>query len=429
MHTECRRRVPASVPLLAAGLAFFLSITSCGSGGTGKQGNGRTVPAVEAVQARRGALPLSQRLSGVVRAANQVGIYPQVSAIVEEVAVETGASVEMGEVLVRLRDTEFRERLKQARANERIAAAQLKRARAQAKEAMASYARFRALADSSLASRAELETAEAQSVSAEADVELAEARVAQARAAVDEQKENLAQTVVRAPIAGRVGNRDAEVGMLAGPSTRLFTLGSLDSVRIEVTLTDRMLAFIDAGQRAEVRAADASLPASLSRISPFLHPVAHSTEAELDLANPDHSLKPGMFVTVDVFYGESEEATLVPLSALYEHPGTGVTGVYVTHASLDREPAGERGEPQEVELTEPVDFEFVPVDVLAQGRMEAGLRGVSEGAWVITLGQNLLGGEDGRARVRPVLWERVEHLQRLQRENMMEEVIERQSSP
>jgi len=414
---------------MAAGLAFLLSMTSCGSGGAGKQGNGRTVPAVEAVQARRGALPLSQRLSGVVRAANQVGIYPQVSAIVEEVAVETGASVEMGDVLVRLRDTEFRERLKQASANEKIAAAQLKRARAQAKEAVASYERFRALADSSLASRAELETAEAQSVSAEADVELAEARVAQARAAVDEQKENLAQTVVRAPIAGRVGNRDAEVGMLAGPSTRLFTLGSLDSVRVEVTLTDRMLAFIEAGKRAEVRAEDTSLPASLSRISPFLHPVAHSTEAELDLANPDHSLKPGMFVTVEVFYGESEEATLVPLSALYEHPGTGATGVYVTHASLDREPEGERGEPQEVELTEPVDFEFVPVDVVAQGRMEAGLRGVSEGAWVITLGQNLLGGEDGRARVRPVRWERVEHLQRLQRENMMEEVIERQSSP
>lgn len=429
MHIQRRRRVSVSVPLVAAGLLFSLSIVSCGSGGAGKKGNSRTVPAVEAVQARRGALPLSQRLSGVVRAANQVGIYPQVSAIVEAVEVETGASVDKGEVLVRLRDTEFRERLKQARANERIAAAQLKRARAQGKEAAASYERFRALADSSLASRAELETAEARSVSAEADVELAEARVAQARAAVDEQEENLAQTVVRAPIAGRVGSRMAEVGMLAGPSTRLFTLGSLDSVRVDVTLTDRMLAFIEAGQRAEVMVGDATLPASLSRISPFLHPVAHSTEAELDLANPDHALKPGMFVTVDVFYGESDEATLVPLAALYEHPATGVTGVYVTHASLDREPEDEQGATQEVALTEPLDFEFVPVDVVAQGRMEAGLRGVDEGAWVITLGQNLLGGGDGRARVRPVRWERVEHLQHLQRENMMEEVIERQSSP
>ncbi|MCB0316668.1 MAG: hypothetical protein KDH84_26010, partial [Calditrichaeota bacterium] len=71
-------------------------------------------------------------------------------------------------------------------------------------------------------------------------------------------------------------------------------------------------------------------------------------------------------------------------------------------------------------------FEFVPVEVVAKGRMEAGIRGVKPDSWIITLGQNLLAGAPGDARVRPVSWTRVEQLQHLQRQDLMEEVIKRQ---
>lgn len=66
------------------------------------------------------------------------------------------------------------------------------------------------------------------------------ARVNQARAIVDRRKEELSRTVIRAPVDGSVGNRNAEVGMLVSPNTRIFTLGQLDSVRVEIVLTDRM---------------------------------------------------------------------------------------------------------------------------------------------------------------------------------------------
>jgi HlyD family secretion protein len=135
-----------------------------------------------------------------------------------------------------------------------------------------------------------------------------------------------------------------------------------------------------------------------------------------------------MFVTVDIFYGESESATLVPLSSLYEHPAKGVTGVYVSKAALDREPVSKLGADQSIPLTNPVNFEFVPVEVVAKGRMEAGIRGIEEGNWVVTLGQNLLDSESGTARVRPVKWEWVERLQHLQKEDLMEKVIEQRQA-
>lgn len=420
--------------LLAGLITAGLLMGGCsGDSVSGENQRGAVVPAVEAVKARHGALPLTQRLSGVVRAKNQIEIYPEVSALITDVYVRNGETVEKGQPLVRLRDKEFTERLKQARAAYQIAVAQARQAEARLKEIQAELKRTEALAEQELISPSELEAIQSQATSAEADLELAQARVEQAQAIVDEREETVSQTVVRAPVAGSVGSRNAEIGMLVTPNTRLFALGQLDHVEVEVVLTDRMLNYIEEGQRSEIyvqTSPNGSMTASLSRISPFLHPVTHSTEAEIDIANPDRYLKPGMFVPVDIYYGESEQATLVPLSALYEHPATGVTGVYVTNASLDREPvaAGEMEQGQSIPLTDPVRFDFIPVDVIAKGRMEAGVRGVEPGSWIVTLGQNLLGGESKEARVRPIKWGWVEKLQNLQRQDLMEEVRRRQQA-
>ncbi|NIR49121.1 efflux RND transporter periplasmic adaptor subunit [candidate division KSB1 bacterium] len=419
--------------LISTGLLLFRC--SGESDGTDESRTNRLIPAVEAVRARHGSLPLTERLSGVVKARNQVEIYPEISAAIVQVHVENGDTVEEGQPLVRLRDKELWERLKQARASYQIAVAQAKQAEARLKEMQAELERTQMLSEKQLTSATELETIQTQAISAEADVELANARVEQARAIVDEREEALSQTVIRAPVTGSVGNRNAEVGMLVNSNTRLFTLGQLDSVRVEVVLTDRMLNYVETGQRTEIYAENTLsgvITSSLSRISPFLHPVTHSTEGEIDLANPGRRLKSGMFVTVDIYYGESEQATLVPLSALYENPVTGGTGVYVSQAGseMDREPVGAMndGQSRGAGITAPVSFEFVPVDVIAKGRMHAGIRGVEAGDWVVTIGQDLIGGESGKARVRPVKWEWVEYLQNLQRQDLLQEVMKRQQA-
>lgn len=383
------------------------------------------IPAVEAVQASYGSLPLTERLSGVIKARNQVEIYPEISAVVTEVLVDNGALVNRGDPLIRLRDNEFRERLKQAEAGLRIARAQAKQAEARLSEIQSELVRSEALAEKNLITPSELETARADATSAEADFELAQARVEQSEATVDERRESLARTIIRSPIDGTVGTRNAEIGMYVSPGQRLFTLGQMDTVRATVILTDRMLSYIETNQRAEIMVGGdqpVSIDARLSRISPFLHPVTHSTEAEVDISNADRVLKPGQFVAVDIFYGESEQATLVPLSALYDSPRTGATGVFVTD-SLSGELATVGGSNGDLNLTDPVSFTFVPVQVIARGRMTAGVAGVEPDRWIVTLGQDLLAGESSTARVRPVNWQWVERLQRLQRDDLLESIL------
>ncbi len=410
-------------------LITFLLAAGCSENSDTANSNEKFTPSVEAVKARLGSLPLTERLTGVVRAKNQVEIFPQINGVIEIVYVRNGDLVKRGDPIVKLRDREYQEQLKQAKANYQIALAQKKQAEAQLEQVRLELKRTESLNEKDLSSDAELEDVRTRALSAEADLDLANARVDQAQAEIDEREENLSKTLVAAPVSGSIGNRSAEVGMRVSSNNRLFTLGQLDRLEVEVVLTDVMLNYIKVGQRIEL--ISENIPAGrteavLSRISPFLHPVTHSTDAEIDVVNPDGRLNPGMFVTVDVFYGESEQATLVPLSALYENPASGVTGVFVARDSLKFEIKKGSSSDNPIKLSNPTLFEFIRADIIAKGRMEAGVRGIDPGDWVVTLGQNLLGSDSGIARVNVVDWSRVEELQNMQSQDLLNQVMKQQ---
>jgi RND family efflux transporter MFP subunit len=407
--------------LAALGLA-------CGGpvGGDGRTEEEQTViPAVEAVQARFGSLPLEERLTGTVRAHNQVAIHAEITAPVVEVMVRSGEAVERGQPLVRLDDRTLRDQLRAAEANLRLAEAAAREARARLAELEAQVVRSRALAAEELISELELETQEAQLLAGEAAADQADARVEQSRAVVEERRTALDRTLVRAPVEGRVGQRQAEVGMIADPGTVLFVIGDLDELIVEVPLTEEMLGYLRAGQRVRIASealeGGSTISAELSRISPFLATGSFSTLGEIDVRNPGGRLSPGMFVTVDVMYGESEQATLVPTSAIWEDPRTGLRGVWVVESMPSVAlPTGDAGLPPDVR---PVELRRV--ELLAEGRFSVGVRGVEPDEWVVTVGQHLLRPDEG-ARVRAVTWDEVQGLQALQREDLLHRFLEKQ---
>ena len=167
------------------------------------------IPAVEAVQARYGSLPLVERFSGNVRSENQVPLFPQINARIEEVFVENGDFVNKGDRLVKLQDEQLKQQLAQAEAGLKINKARLRQAEAALEELNARYNRLKKLAEQELSSDAELEQIEAELTSAEANFELAEAQVEQSQALVNERKENLNRTIITAPISGTIGQRNA----------------------------------------------------------------------------------------------------------------------------------------------------------------------------------------------------------------------------
>ncbi|MCH8547644.1 MAG: efflux RND transporter periplasmic adaptor subunit [Balneolaceae bacterium] len=412
-------------------LAFGLLLYSCNGDDESVDNSQRSdnIPAVEAVEAQFGSLPLEQRLSGVATASNQVDIYPRISAPVEEIFVQNGQEVERGDVLIKLRDNEYRERLRQAEANLRINKAQMRQARAALGEVESQMRRQRILAERDLTSELEMEQIQAELESAEASYELARAQVEQAESSVEEQKDALEQTYIRAPISGTVGQRNAEVGMQANTGNRILTIGDLSRSKVTVSLTERMMRDVRTGQNVRIfseNLPDTVLTGEVSRISPFLGAGSFSTTAEIDVNNEDRLLMPGMFVTVDILYGESEQATIIPLSAIYRNSRTGQTGVYVaTNFGMEAEMMEELENDEGLAtLSNPTDVEFVEIEVIARGREAAGVAGIRSGQWVVTVGQNLLERDGGEsARIRPMTWNQIMAMQNMQPQDLLQQIM------
>lgn len=396
-------------------LGAFLA--GCGSDASSDLTEPAAIPAVEAVEARHGAIPLRERVSGRVRAENQVAIHPEIAAPIVEVLARSGDTVRAGQALVRQDDTQLREQLHQAEANVRLAEAAASGEAARIGDLESRVRRAAALAAEGLLSAAEVETLQSQLAGARASARGAEARIEQARATAGERRNALGRAIVRAPVSGRVGQRNAEVGMLARPDTLLFLIGDPDDLVVEIPLTQEMLGHVSQGDDVLVRAPgpNEAVRASLSRISPFLESGSFSTVAEIDLDGTATRFQPGMFVSVDVLYGQTEEATLVPSSALWEDPATGALKVFVVGA-----PAGEQPEA-------PAKVSSRAVRKIAEGTGVAGVEGVEPGEWVVVTGQHLLARDEATAaRVRRSSWERVVGLQQLQREDLLAQFLARQ---
>ncbi len=426
----------ASLLLLFAGAA-------AGCGGSEGQAQGRSggaaeFPSVEVVQARQGAVPLRERLTGTVRASGEVAIYPQASGPVVEVFAQNGDAVKKGDPLVRIQTVGGDAQTTQSRAGLQAARAELLQAEARLRELSAEYQRNQALGKQGLVPQNTVDSLRAQTEAARAAVTTARARVDVASGALAEQRDVQAQTLVRAPITGRVGQRNVEVGMRVDAQTPLFIIGRLQNMRVEAPVAQDVLPRIRAGQRVELRVSDRApqaIEARVSRISPFLAPGSFSAEVEIDVPNDVGALAPGMFVTVDIFYGESEPATLVPASALYENPATGERGVFVTSGPPPPAPAAADAAAPEAAgagaaRAPVIAVPFRRVTVVAEAAHEAGVEGLTSGEWVVVIGQHLLAAQpadaDPRARVRVMEWDRIMELQQLQRHDLLRQFMDRQ---
>jgi HlyD family secretion protein len=419
------------------GAAAFLLLGGCFSPqeGGGWRADERSIPAVEAVQVKEGALPLEERLAGSVVARNQTEIYAEVSGRIVEVLANDGDRVEAGAPLVRLRSAEFEEQLRQAEAGLRVAEARVKQAEANNTRAQTALKRMETIVARNLGSAAELEAAQAEALSAEAELLLMQAQRQQAASLVEERRNALEKTTVRAPITGVVGGRNAEIGQLATTSAPLFVIGDPDSMRVTITLTQRMLGYIRTGTPVNIvseAAPDRPLAAKISRISPFLHPVTRTTSAEIDVGqDAANALRPGMFVTVDVLYGESEVAALVPNNAIYADARLGTEGVWVAHvdeANVPREAGSASAPRSELDPAGPVTVEFVPVTIIARGREATAVAGVTPGQWVVTVGHELLRrNNSGKAVVQPTPWEHILRLQQMQTRDLLELIQRKQA--
>ena len=236
-------------------------------------------PAVEAVYA-----------TGTVEPVRWAAVGPAVKARLREVLVDDGDRVAAGQVLAHLDDT--------------VAAVLVAEAEARARYAQTEATRLEQLAARSNASRSEVERTGA------------EARALEAVAEATRRK--LDDYELRAPIEGVVLRRDGEPGEMVDTSDTVFWIGDPKPLRITAEVDEEDVPRIAPGQKALLRAdafPDRVLAGELVSITPMGDPVQKTYRVRIALPD-DAPLLIGMTVEANIVVRETEDALLVPTTAL-----------------------------------------------------------------------------------------------------------------
>ena len=247
-------------------------------------------PAVAVAAATTGSAVQAVYATGNVEPVHWAKVGPALRARITAVLVEEGARVEAGQPMAQLDDREARHRAEEAEARAVFAQEEL--------------ARVRALVARDVASRATLDRAEAEARAVRAVGEAAQRR--------------MDDYVVRAPSAGVVLRRDAEVGEVVDTPAALFWIGEPKPLRITAEVDEEDIAQIREGQRALLRAdafAGQVLNATVAQITPKGDATRKAYRVRLALPE-DTPLMIGMTVEANIVLRESADAVLIPPAAL-----------------------------------------------------------------------------------------------------------------
>ncbi|MBO6633944.1 efflux RND transporter periplasmic adaptor subunit [Parvibaculum sp.] len=276
-----------------------------------------------------------------------VVITASVSDKVTEILFEDGQTVEEDALLVALRRDEQR--------------AALAAAEAVLAERRTAYQRAKELESRQYTTTAQLEERLAALREAEANRDAAAAR--------------LADREIRAPFEGVVGLRNISVGTLVTPGDTITTLDDLDPIKLDFTVPAAYLSTIRPG--LEIVATTTALPdiefrGEVNSVSTQVDRITRSITARALIANPDHALKPGLLMTVQLLKNP-RSAIVIPEEALVPLGETNFVFLAENDVAIRRE--------VEIGARRPGDVEI--------------LSGVREGDLVVTHGTMRL--RDGQA--------------------------------
>lgn len=309
-------------------------------------------------------------VSGRVQNPFRLDIGAQVVGVVRRVPVREGQTVQAGDLLIELDDSESRAAWAQARSATEVAQLQFRRLREvqlplaeesvrqslyNFEQSTRTHTRNESLFDQSFIGQAAVEeslrntrVSQSQLVAAVhqwhsaraggAEHVLAQTTLQQARAGEALARARWGYARLTAPVAGTLIARQVEVGDVVQPGKSLMTLSPAGDTQIVAQIDERLLKWLRVGQTARVSAdafAQLRFMARLIYINPGVDPQRGSVEVKLRVDEPPDYLRQDMTVSVDIQTDHRPQVLQVPeVSVLGE--GAGPFWVYRLQGSRVR---------------------------------------------------------------------------------------------
>jgi membrane fusion protein (multidrug efflux system) len=257
---------------------------------------------VEVAVARADTVVDAILATGQIEAVQSVELRPEVEGRIAQILIREGVRVGRGAALFKVDDAELK--------------AQVARAEADRDLARQSLTRTRELLGQRASSQSELERAEATARSTEAQLQLLQIR--------------LDRTVVRAPFAGRVGQRFVSLGDYVTTDTRLLTLQTVSPQRAAFQVPERYADQLKRGQQVTFRVAalrGKEFTGRVDFVDPIVQLPGRTITVKAVTPNNRGELQAGMFIEARLATAVRPSAVVIPEDAVL--PLQGATFVWV----------------------------------------------------------------------------------------------------
>lgn len=297
-----------------------------------------THPVVTVIHAQKGE-PTSQLiLPGNVEPLYTANLFARVDGYVERRNVDIGTKVHAGQVLAVISSPEIDQQLSQAKATLAQsqatllqAKAALEQAKANAELARITKERDLPLGEQHAISQQIVDSAVQTHNARVADVAAANANIAAAEAAVVANQANVARLQqmqgfehIVAPFDGVITQRNIERGDLVSATAPtagkpLFGIAQSNTLRVYVDVPQSEAVNIRDGQNAVIQVSERlgrNYTGTVTRNASALNDAARTMRTEVQVANGDASLLPGMYAQVHFTLSQQRASLVIPTSAL-----------------------------------------------------------------------------------------------------------------
>lgn len=279
-------------------------------------------PVVEVMELTAQKVARSTTFVGQLDSPQNVDVRARVESFLDKMLFEEGSLVEQNAPLFLLDKKPFEERLAAAKG-------ELDRAKAALGKSKQDVERLTPLVAAKAMPKKDLDDATSATEANTAAVASAEANVKSAEL-------NLGYCDIRAPLAGRIGAKQVDVGSLVGKGepTLLVTISQVDPIwfycsisEVDYLQADRIAR--EAGRKmgelpVHLILSDGTEHSAAGKwifIDRIVDPTTATIRARAEFPNPDKNLRPGMFARVRVSLPGDADDVLVPERALTELQG------------------------------------------------------------------------------------------------------------
>jgi membrane fusion protein (multidrug efflux system) len=244
-------------------------------------------------------------ISGALAPVNQATVKAKVAAEVAAVPVLEGETVQAGQVLVRLDQTDTKSRYDAQRA-------MVDDAKAKLVLAQKNRDNNGALLRQNFISQNAYDNTESGLLSAQATVDNAVAQLRITQQALDD-------TLIKAPMAGVVAKRYVQRGDKAAIDAPTILLVDLGNMQMEASVPASDIPNVQIGQEVEIRVDGFDkrrFSGKVDRINPIAEAGSRSIMTYVRIQNPKGELRGGMFAQGEITMARTESALTVPMAAV-----------------------------------------------------------------------------------------------------------------